>query len=117
MRRLTVATSSSRLVFDFDTTAATHRTCSAHLWSLREQYRALLADLYDGGITVDVARERRDALMERLHDVYRNAPPFDRSAYEAARSAAPGDDEPVLNDEEVDRFLPESLQKSGKSAA
>jgi hypothetical protein len=106
-----------RLVFDFDTTAATHRTCSAHLWSLREQYRALLADLHDGGITVDVARERRDALMERLHDVYRNAPPFDRSAYEAARSAAPGDDEPVLNDEEVDRFLPESLQKSGKSAA
>jgi hypothetical protein len=106
-----------RLVLDFDTTAATHRTCSAHLWHLREQYRALLADLHDGSITVEVARERRDALMQRLHEVYKNAPPFDRSAYEAARSAAARDDDRVLSDDEVDRFLPESLQKNGKSAA
>lgn len=106
-----------RLVFDFEASAATHRTCGAHLWQLREQYRALLADLQDGSITLDLARDRRDALMQRLHDLYENAPPFDRSAYEAARAALPAQHEGTLSDEEVDRFLPESLKKSGQSAA
>ena len=102
-----------RLVFDFERSAATHRTCSAHLWQLREQYRALLADLQDGGITLDVARDRRDALMQRLHDLYKNAPPLDRSAYEAARAELPSQHEGTLSDEEVDRFLPASLKKGG----
>jgi hypothetical protein len=106
-----------RLVFDFDTAASTHRACGAHLWALREQYRALLADLQDGSITLEVARERRDALMCRLHHVYENAPPFDRQAYEAARAELPAQHEAALSDEEVDRFLPESLRKGGKSAA
>ena len=106
-----------RLLFDFESSAATHRTCSAHLWHLREQYRALLADLQDGSITLDAARDRRDVLMQHLHDVYKDAPPFDRSAYEAARSALPAQHEAALNDEEVDRFMPESLKKGGKSAA
>lgn len=106
-----------RLVFDFETSAATHRTCSARLWHLREQYRALLADLQDGSITLEIARERRDALMRQLHDLYEQAPPIDRSAYEAARAALPSQHEGALSDEEVDRFLPESLKKTGKSAA
>ena len=106
-----------RLVFDFDTSAATHRVCSAHLWHLREQYRALLADLQDGDITLDAARERRDELMKRLHDVYENAPPLDRKGYEAAREALPTRYDAAMSDEEVDRFLPESLKKTGKPAA
>ena len=106
-----------RLVFDFDSAAGTHRVCGAHLWALREEYRALLADLQDGSITLEVARDRRDALMRRLHEVYENAPPFDRQAYEAARGALPAQHEVALSDEEVDRFLPESLRKGGQSAA
>ena len=106
-----------RWVFDFETSARTHRACGAHLWHLREQYRALLADLQDGSITLDVARERRDTLMQRLHEVYEDAPPFDRSAYEAARGSLPAQHEVALSDEEVDRFLPASLKKGGKSAA
>lgn len=106
-----------RLVVDFDGSAATHRRCGAHLWLLREQYRALLADLQDDSITLDAARERRDALMQRLHDLYENAPPFDRRAYEAARAALPAQHEGALSDDEVDRFLPESLKKRGQSAA
>ena len=70
----------ARIVFDFDGSASTHRSCSAHLWHLREQYRALLADLQDDAITLDVARERRDALMQRLREVYEQAPPVDRAA-------------------------------------
>jgi SMODS and SLOG-associating 2TM effector domain family 4 len=106
-----------RLVLDLDRTAATHRVCSAHLWHLREQYRALLADLQDGSITLDAARDRRDDLMKRLHDVYENAPPLDRKGYTAAREALPTKYDAAMTDEEVDRFLPESLKKTGKPAA
>lgn len=106
-----------RLVFDFDRRASAHRACSAQLWHLREEYRALLTDLKDGGLALDEARERRDGVMLALRAVYENAPPADRRTYEAARRALPSAHEDGLTDEEVDRFLPASLKKSGKSAA
>jgi hypothetical protein len=100
-----------RLIFDFDRSASAHRTCSARLWHIREQYRAVLADMKDESLTLDAARERRDVLMGLLHAVYEDAPPADRAVYEAARAALPGSDEGDLSDEEVNRFLPGSLQK------
>jgi hypothetical protein len=106
-----------RLVLDFDRRAAAHRTCSAQLWHLREEYRALLTDLKDGELALDEARERRDTVMRALRAVYENAPPADRRTYEAARKALPTVHEDGLTDEEVDRFLPRSLHKSGQSAA
>ena len=106
-----------RLVLDFERRAGAHRGCAAQLWRLREDYRALLADLKDGSIALDRARERRDALMHALHAVYENAPPADRGVYEAARRALPASHESALSDDEVDRFLPASLHKDGKTAA
>jgi hypothetical protein len=41
-----------RLVFDFEASAAAHRACSARLWHIRELYRALLADVKDGNLTL-----------------------------------------------------------------
>jgi hypothetical protein len=106
-----------RLVFDFDRRASVHRTCSARLWHIREQYRAVLADMRDERLTLDAARERRDVLMATLHTIYEEAPPADRALYEAARNALPAIDEGNLTDEEVDRFLPGSLQKGRTPAA
>jgi hypothetical protein len=104
-----------RLAFDFERSALAHRSCSTRLWLLREQYRALLADLKDGALTVDAARERRDALMATLHRIYENAPPADRERYQSARQALASVDESALTDEEIDRFLPPSLQKAEDS--
>ena len=106
-----------RLVFNFDTSALTHRTCSAHLWYVREQYRALLADLQDGSLTLDDARHRRDRLMQDLHELYKDAPPADRDAYEAARSPRPGHGDGPSSDAEVDRFLPGPATDNDRSAA
>jgi hypothetical protein len=106
-----------RLVFDFERRAGAHRTCSARLWKIREQYRSLIADLRDETLTLDAARARRDALMDMLHAVYENAPPAERSVYAAARQALPGTDEGDLTDEEVNQFLPASLHKGGTPAA
>lgn len=101
----------ARLTFDFDRAAHAHRTCSARLWHIREQYRAIMADVKDQALTLDEARERRDLLMGRLHAVYEDAPPADRSVYDAARKALPNTDESTITDEEVNQFLPVSLQK------
>lgn len=105
-----------RLVFDFERSAGIHRACGARLWYVREQYRAILADLKDEMLTVEAARERRDALMTALHAIYESAPPADRAAYEAARHGLPTSEEADLTDAEVDKFLPASLQKGGTAA-
>ena len=104
-----------RLAFDFERTAAAHRACSSRLWLMREEYRAVLADLKDGAITIDAARSRRDALMASLHRIYEHAPPIDRAQYQSARQSLRSVDEATLSDEEIDRFLPPSLQKPAGS--
>jgi hypothetical protein len=106
-----------RLVMDFDRRVSAHRACGARLWHLREQYRALLADLRDGQLTIEGARERRDVLMSRLQAVYEDAPPAERAMYEAAHRSISGACDDTLSDEEIDRFLPVSLRKDGTSAA
>ena len=100
-----------RLAFDFERTAIAHRACSTQLWHLREQYRAVLSDLKDGVLTLEDARERRDQLMATLHRVYENAPPADRERYQSAKQSLSAVNEATLTDEEIDRFLPSSLQK------
>ncbi|MGH9172712.1 MAG: SLATT domain-containing protein, partial [Vicinamibacterales bacterium] len=90
-----------------------HRACSARLWHLREQYRAVLADLKDGALTLEAARDRRDALMATLQRIYEHAPPADREQYQTARQSLASLDEARLSDEEIDRFLPPTLKKAG----
>ena len=107
----------ARLACDFGTTAGAHRSCSTRLWRLREEFRALLADIQDGSVTLDAARDRRQALISALESVYQDAPPADRRMYEAARKALPVSYEAALADEEVDRFLPPSMRKSESSPA
>ena len=102
-----------RLALDLERSSSVHRTCSARLWRIREQYRALLADLNDGVLTADAVRQRRDSLMKALSQIYGQAPPADQAAYQSARDALGTLDETALTDEEIDRFLPRSLQKAG----
>jgi len=105
------------LTIDLDTPAQTHTICAGRLWLIRERYRALLTDLADGSVDVDGARRGRDALMNELHAIYERAAVVDREAYQSASQAAAALDDVSLSDEEIDRFLPQSLHKAGRSAA
>ena len=104
-----------RLVFDFDRSANAHRICSARLWYIREQYRALLTDLRDECLSLDAARERRDTLMGMLHAVYESAPPAEKGIYDASRGSLPNADAGLAN-EEVEHFLPAPAGKSDPAA-
>jgi hypothetical protein len=105
-----------QLTFDFDASAQVHASCASALWPMRERYRAVMSDLCDGAIDIETARRRRDLLIEELHAIYQNAPPAEAHAYQKAAEAVEVASEPALTDEEIDLFLPKSLQKAGKSA-
>jgi hypothetical protein len=113
---LALATLLLHLAFDLDRSAQAHASCATRLWHMREQYRALLSDLSDGAIEIDAVRRRRDELITELGAVYANAPPADHQAYQTAADAVLTADERALTDEEIDRFLPKSLQTAGKAA-
>jgi hypothetical protein len=110
-----LATLLVHLTFDLDRSAQAHAWCATRLWHLREQYRALLSDLSDGAVDIDTVRRRRDELMAELRGVYENAPPGDHHAYQTAAQAILTADERALTDEEIDLYLPKSLQTVGKS--
>jgi conflict system pore-forming effector with SLATT domain len=114
---LAVVTLILRLTFDLDGAARAHAACAARLWRIREQYRGLLSDLTDGALELDAVRQRRDALVNELHAVYENAPPADYQEYQGAARKAITADEDTITDEEIDRFLPKSLQKGERPAA
>jgi hypothetical protein len=103
------------LTLDLDRSAQAHASCATRLWHIREQYRALLSDLSDGAIQLEAVRRRRDELTTELSGVYENAPPADYKVYQTAGQAIRTADERALTDEEIDRFLPKSLQTAGKS--
>jgi hypothetical protein len=116
MAAFALATLLVQLTFDLDRTAQAHASCATRLWQIREQYRALLSDLKDGAIELESGRRRRDLLMSELHGIYENAPLADQHAYQTAAQAIQTAGEAALPDEEIDRFLPKSLQRTGKSA-
>jgi hypothetical protein len=112
---LALATLVVHLTFDLDRSAQAHAACASRLWMIRERYRSLLSDLRDGVIGIDVARRQRDLLMEELHAIYESAPPTDPQAYRTAGETVAATDDGALTDEEIDLFLPTSLQKPRNS--
>jgi hypothetical protein len=105
------------LAFDWDGSSQVHAACAAKLWRIREQYRALLSDLADGAVDLDTVRQRRDDLMVELHAIYESAPAGDAHAYQPAAKSMAATEDTALADEEIDLFLPKSLQKTGQTAA
>ena len=87
-----------------------HRETAAALWDVRESYLSLLTDLRSGDITVDAARERRDAIQATLADAYRSAPRTTDRAYQLAQDGLQQREELTFTDAEIDRLLPPSLR-------
>jgi hypothetical protein len=102
--------------FDFEGLARAHHVCGTRLWHVREQYRALLADLHDGAIDPELARTKRNLLREEVRAVHDSAPPLTRRVFKMAQDPEPGAEEMALADEEINRFLPKSLHGAERPA-
>jgi hypothetical protein len=105
------------LAIGFEPRMLAHRSCANRLWLVSEQYRALLAEIQDGLLDPAVVLTRRDELIHQVHAVYEHAPPIDRRSYETAREEVQKSPDVPLTDEQIDRFLPESLRKGSEARA
>lgn len=104
------------VALDVEPRVLTHRSAANRLWLIAERYRALLAEIHDGLVERDEIHRRRDDLLQQVHTAFEYAAPANRQAAEAARRAEQSAALPGLTDEQIDRFLPESLRKGAAAA-
>lgn len=105
---LTLAFVVFQLSFDPAKEAERHRTTAKELWLVREQYINLLADIAADPSTVDIAK-RRDELTDQLQAIYKFAPDTSGKAYGAAQRALKVSEDMTFSEDEINKFLPESL--------
>ena len=99
------------IAINLDARINAHRWCASRLWLMREKYRALLSEMRDGMLSPEEVRERRDRLFSEMQALDDHAPLIDLPTYQSARQALASSAEAALTDEEIDRFLPQSLRK------
>jgi hypothetical protein len=91
--------------------AQKHRQTASDLWDIREAYLSLLTDIRDDTLPLEVLKERRDVLQQRLHEIYKLAPHTDGDAYAKAQKALKQNEDLTFSDCEIDVFLPAPLKR------
>ena len=91
--------------------AQRHADIATDLWNVRESYLSLLSDIKSNAISIDQAKDRRDALQEELFEIYKQAPRTDNKSFKKASKWLKDSQEFTFSDEEIDKFLPEVLRK------
>ena len=94
---------------EFSSIYARHHATSNDLWTIREEYVALLTDFRI--LTVDEIIKKRDDLRERTSEIYKNAPITDEKSYALAQKAIKYGESQFFSREEINQMLPEKLRK------
>lgn len=98
--------------YSLSETAERHSVTASKLWSIRERYLSLLADLISRQITLEDARQIRENLQQELVVIYEKAPRTIPKAYKEAQMALKMKEELTFTDKEIDLFLPKPLKKN-----
>ncbi|MWJ27972.1 SLATT domain-containing protein [Halomonas sp. ZH2S] len=101
--------------YDLGGLAQKHADAAVDLWSIRECYLSLLTDIRSGHLEDGKVRELRDALQERLSEIYRGSPRTIAKAYKEATKALKQLEELTFSDEEIDAILPKPLRKTSNN--
>lgn len=91
--------------------AEKHKQAALDILEIREKLLSLLVDIRLGNEDIKSLQQRRDDLNEQLVNTYRGAPKTINKAYQIASKALQKNEEFTFSDEEIDKFLPESLRK------
>lgn len=89
-----------------------HKQAALDILEIREKLLSLLVDIRIGNKDVSEYQLERDKLNELLVNTYRGAPKTINIAYKIASISLHKNEEFTFSDEEIDKFLPESLRKS-----
>jgi hypothetical protein len=100
--------------FDPGSLTQKHRETAASIWNVRESYLSLLSDLLDEGLSLNIVRERRDILQERLYEIYSTAPPTDGIAYGEAQDRLKNKEDLTFSEGEIDQLLPSALRRRSR---
>lgn len=94
---------------DFSNTYARHHVTSNSLWSVREEYLALLTDFET--LPVEEIIDKRDELRKKTAKIYSEAPLTDARSYSLAQKKIKKDESQFFSREELNKILPEKLRK------
>ncbi len=94
--------------------AEQHKKTATELWNIRESYLSILTDLQAVEVDIDLVRKKRDELQNELTGIYSSAPRTTPKAYKHASQGLKMREEMTFSDEEIDKFLPETLRKKSK---
>ena len=97
--------------YDLGKEAQQHKEAAINTWAMREKYFSLVTDFAMGSISIALAQERRDSLLQELKAVYANSPNTSAKAYKKAHKALNFQEEMTFAPDEVDAFLPEQLRR------
>ncbi len=97
--------------YDLGELAQKHKQAANDLWIIRETYLSLIADISAGDIEVSSIRERRDELLEDLHNAYTGSPATNYKSYRKAQVALQKMEDMTFSDEELNGFLPKELHR------
>jgi len=92
--------------------AEKHKQAALNILEVREKLLSLLVDIRIGNKEISQLQQTRDELNEQLVNTYRGAPKTINKAYQIASKALKENEEFTFSDEEIDKFLPESLRRT-----
>lgn len=92
--------------------AEKHKQAALNILEIREKLLSLLVDIKIGNKDLEILQHTRDELNEQLVNTYRGAPKTINKAYQIASIALKENEEFTFSDEEIDKFLPESLRRN-----
>ena len=98
--------------YDVAEHAKQHRDAAINIWSIREKYVSLIADLAMGSRSLSDTQLKRDALIDELSEIYANSPNTTEAAYKKAQKALKLEEEMTFSVAEVDSFLPQVLSRT-----
>lgn len=88
---------------------ASHQKTADELWMIREQYISLLTDFCI--LNENTICEKRDILTDQLSEIYKNAIPTSKKAYENAQKALKENQYQLFSTEEINDMIHSSIQK------
>jgi hypothetical protein len=97
--------------YNLGETIQKHSTAALELFDVREKYLSLLTDLKANLLTPEAVIAKRNELHEELSKTYKGSPRTFSKAYKEAQKALQINDELTFTDEEIDKFLPNTLRK------
>ncbi|QQS59470.1 SLATT domain-containing protein [Candidatus Peregrinibacteria bacterium] len=108
-----------QLTFSYEAKEVSHKNAAIKYLGLRDRYKNFIADIMDEEISKAELKAKRDAFQTEYQQISDLAPQtcqkdYDKAQEKLNKKGVVKGEEYTWSDEEIDRFLPESLRLNNK---